>query len=163
MLTLDDEQIRHLAIYHDTLGNMLLNLAFHPCFEDGGIDVEPRQGWMRCDAGLVARQRYGDRPMQGYTQKGSGIVLTLVKIKGETHIHAEGAGWALETDGPYSGWAESGHHHLDEWNAIPSLATRFEHVLPDPPWHFGTPGRSVSPDEGFVLGPDGMTLMDPTR
>lgn len=145
MLTITNEQIRRLSDYHDTLGGMLLTLAFPPNFENGDVKVRTYEGWEPCAPGKVALARYGDIPLQGYTQPGSSIILTLAKVdpNGETHIHAEGDGWALETDGPYSGWAESGHYaRTVEIPARDDLKPPFEigiskypMITMDPPWH----------------------------
>ena len=137
MITISNDQMRHLATYHDTMGGMLLTLAFHVGFEEqDGVVVEPRDGWTLCAAGPVAQERYGDAPLQGYTQEGSGVVVTIAKVDGETHIHAEGEGWALETDGPYSGWAESGHYARWNLDDVVPRAHQGATVTADPPYHF---------------------------
>lgn len=157
MLTITDDQLRLLARYEDTLGPMLLTLAFPAGFDERGpVEIETREGWERCEAGAGAREAYGDVPMQGYTRPGSGIVLTLARVDGRVCAHAQGEGWEIDADGPYGGWMQTADRARST-----VTAGAYAHIRAEAPWHFASGGDPVPADhEPRIYGPSGPMRME---
>lgn len=156
MFTIDDDQMRLLARDEDTLGPMLLTLAFTNSLNDeAGVNVPTRPGWIRCDPGEVAAGVYGEATMQGYTQEGSGIVLTLALIDDVVAMHAEGHGWAIEAEHRYAGWMPSG-----AGRGLGMFGRRYENMHAEEPWMLpGNPEYDEDRDP-TVFGPDGVMRID---
>lgn len=161
MLTIGGGELRMLANEPDTLGHMLMALAFDGFLNDAdGIDMPTREGWVRCDPGKTAKDVHGGAPMQGYTREGSGVIVTLAIVDGTVAMHAEGVDWAIQAENRYAGWTVG---DARAWTPTGMVSTRYPNIVIDPPWEFAPQRESEETDEPRVFGPDGEMHIDRGR